>query len=285
MLKIQPGNIRKYVVLKEPVPAEVMPDPNRVEPQIPATRLCVACQAPVTTRFCGHCGRKVHQSSVLLDTTVHTAQVLMNIDGRWRRTLSGLCLRPGQMLQRYLAGERHCYANPVLMLLVLTSLQLLAIGQLQPEYNQYSADEKLNRLFQWLIVFSGYVVVGSNVVTAWLSRRCIPDTTWTQRFVVLTYTSVFTSLAAFPLMLLAHLFGHDLTSSYLMWLGHLAGGWILWGYRRSIKSTLWTLLLSFVCLILCIGLIGFFVGLYLELETDVVLIRQLPQLLTQQPIY
>lgn len=272
-------------MIKEPVSAEVFQQSESLSQPQQAKRLCVECQAPVSTRYCGHCGRKVYQSSVLMDTAVHTAQVLMNIDGRWRRTLRDLFLRPGYLLTRYLSGDRHLYANPVLMLLVLTSLSVLLMELLQADFNHVSDDQRLIRLMQWLVMFSGYLAVVSNIVVAWLSRRFYPTTKWPERFIVLSYASAFSTLIALPLMLLAYFLGHDLTNTYLTWLSILAGSWIIWSYQGSIKRTLAMLVLSFVVFMLFVFLISFTMGIYVSLEADLSQFRELPQLFSQAPIY
>lgn len=267
-------------MIKEPVTAEVFQEPDSVCPPQQAARLCVECQAPVNTRFCGHCGRKVHQGSVLVDTAMHSVQVLMNIDGRWRRTLRDLLLRPGQLLQHYLAGERHLYANPVLMLLVLTSLYILVMDLLRVDYSDYGADENLTQLIQTILVFSGYLAVGSNAITAWLSGWIYPAAKWPERFIVLTYASVFSCFCSFPLLLIAYLAQENVVTTPLMWLSSLAAAWVLWGYQTSIKRVLAMVLLNIGIFILFVMLIAMFAGVYVTLEAELAPFRQMPNLLS-----
>ena len=272
-------------MIKEPVVVESIENPVTEERLKSELRVCVSCQAPVTTRFCGYCGRKVQQHSVMLDMAVHSLQVLMNMDGRWRRTVADLFLRPAELIHRYLHGERHLYANPVLMLLVLTSLSILLLDLLQVDYHQYSSNDRLVELIQWVTVCSGYLSVGANLLTARLSRRFYPDTDWSGRFVMLTYASVFSTMIAFPLMLIAFLLGHDLTSSYLMWVGQVSACWIYWSFRPSVASVIKLFILNFVVFMLFFALVGIGAGFYVEMESILSPVKNLPQLLNPEPLY
>lgn len=267
-------------MIKEPIAVEVIQESASENASQQTTRLCVECQSPVSTRYCGHCGRKVHQGSVLVDTAVHSVQVLMNIDGRWRRTLRDLLLRPGQLLQHYLAGERHLYANPVLMLLVLTSLYVVTMDILHVDYSDYSDDEQFIRLMQTIFVFSGYLAIGSNAITAWLSGWLYPASKWPERFIVLTYATVFSCLCGFPLMLLAYLMQQDLATTPLMPLSSLAAAWVLWGYQPSIKRTFAMFLLNIGIFLLFVMLIAMFAGIYVTLEAELAPFKQMPDILT-----
>ena len=281
---MQINNIRTCVVSHQPTSAEIAKEPTDLDLPKHTTRLCVECKAPVTTRFCGHCGRKVHQRSALIDTALHSVEVLMNIDGRWRRTLGEMFRRPGQLLRQYLAGERHLYANPVLMLLVLTSFYVLLMDMLQIEYGQTGENERLTQAVQSLTVFSGYFAVGANVLTAWCSRWIYPTTTWPERFIVLTYASAFSGLLSIPLLLLAYFLEHDLLRSPLTWLSTLAGAWILWGYQHSVKRTLAMLLVSYIVLTCLMFALGFLIAIIVLLLPDFQKAQALPLLLSPQPI-
>ncbi|MFN6971755.1 MAG: DUF3667 domain-containing protein [Rheinheimera sp.] len=270
----------KQVLIAEPLENAVS-DGGKPQP----LRLCVSCQAPVTTPFCGHCGRKVQQHSVMFDTAVHTVQILMNIDGRWRRTLRDLFIRPGQLLQLYLNGQRHLYANPVLMLLVLSSLTLALTEFLKVDYYQYSSDERLVELIQSITMFSGYISVVSNLITAMLSRALFPGTLWSERFVILTYASVFSGLISFPLLLVAYLLGHDLSNSYLSWVGLLSACWIYWSLQPSVKRVIQIFVLNFVVFMLFFTLLGIGAGIYVVAEDLLAPLQHLPQLLNPEPLY
>jgi len=272
--------VSKQVLIAEPRENAVS-DGGKPQP----LRLCISCQAPVTTAFCGHCGRKVQQHSVMLDTAVHTVQVLMDIDGRWRRTLRDLFLRPGELLQLYLNGQRHLYANPVLMLLVLSSLTVALIEFLKVDYYQYSSDERLVELVQSVTMFSGYISIVSNLITAMLSRPLFPGTLWSERFVVLTYASVFSGLISLPLLLLAYFLGHDLSHSYLSWVGLVSACWIYWSFRPSFKRVIQIFVLNFVVFMLFFALLGLGAGIYVVFEAKLAPLQELPQLLYPEPLY
>lgn len=260
-------------------------EPSGQTPQQSEIRLCVQCQAPVTTRFCGHCGRKVNQTSLLLDSTLHTAQVLTNIDGRWRRTLWDLYRRPGQLLQRYLGGERHLYANPVLMLLVLTSLSVLLLNQLKIDVVGAEVDGPLAALTRQIITYSGYLLVLSNMLTAVLTRWLYPQSRWSDRFVILTYASVFSSLNSVPLMLLAYQLGQDVISTPLLWLSYVTPCWIFWDYQRSLPRAVAMALLSLMLFWLLSALVGACVGIYLVMAEELAPLGLLPVTLGWQMVY
>lgn len=271
-------------MIQQPVSTDVANDAAPVAtPEQP--RLCVDCQAPVTTKFCGHCGRKVYQRSVLVDTALQSVQVLMNIDGRWRRTLRDMFMRPGQLLQNYLKGDRHLYANPVLMLLVLTSVFVVLVEIFQIDYGQYDHDEQLSRAINWLLVFSGYFSVASNLLCAWVSHWVYPGTKWPERFIVLSYASVLSSLCTFPLLLLSYGLNNDLSDTSLTSLSFIGGCWILWGYQPSIKRTLAMLLTSLLVLGAAILLVGFLIGFYLAIVPDLREIQMMSDFIFPQAVF
>lgn len=260
---------------------------NQLLNQHSATKLeqrCVQCQTPVTTRFCGHCGRRVHQRSLLVDTALHTAQVLTNIDGRWRRTLRDLYLRPGLLLNRYLTTERHLYANPILMLLVISSLSVLLMNLMYGDLDFGTTNERLSSLVNALVNYSGYLAILSNVFTATLSKWLYPAASWSDRFVLLTYAAVFAGINGMPLGLLAAALQYDV-NNWLIWCSQLTCCWVFWHYHSSMPRAIAMLVLSTLSFLLLSTLIGMCFGVYLAYADTLEPLRQLPILLGLQPQY
>ncbi len=87
---------------------------------------CVGCGAAVSGRFCAPCGERTeahdyslkHFANEVLEATAH-------VDGRVISSFRLLLTRPGQLVTRFLAGNRKTQLGPVQMFLVCNVLYFL----------------------------------------------------------------------------------------------------------------------------------------------------------------
>jgi hypothetical protein len=95
---------------------------------------CPSCAEPGRGRYCSACGERFlmdHDFSLrhfFLETLPHE---VLDIDGKFLRTLSLLLLRPGMLASEYVAGRRQRYVGPlrfyvIAFLLHATLIALLA---------------------------------------------------------------------------------------------------------------------------------------------------------------
>jgi hypothetical protein len=77
---------------------------------------CPSCTEPVRGRYCSACGERFlldHDFTLrhfFLETLPHE---VLDIDGRFLRTLRLLLLRPGMLASEYVAGRRRRYVGPL----------------------------------------------------------------------------------------------------------------------------------------------------------------------------
>ena len=95
---------------------------------VPTGEACRNCGADLYGEFCYACGQPrvgwVRHVRELADDFVDS---VLNIDGRFLRTLVTLFFRPGRMTVDYLAGARGRYASPFRLFFVLCALAFLLV--------------------------------------------------------------------------------------------------------------------------------------------------------------
>lgn len=95
---------------------------------VPTGEACRNCGADLYGEFCYACGQPrvgwVRHVRELADDFVDS---VLNIDGRFLRTLVTLFFRPGRMTIDYLAGARGRYASPFRLFFVLCALAFLLV--------------------------------------------------------------------------------------------------------------------------------------------------------------
>jgi hypothetical protein len=89
---------------------------------------CRNCGAELYGEFCYACGQpRVSWVRHLRELSEDFVENVLNIDGRFLRTLVTLFFRPGRMTVDYLAGARGRYASPFRMFFVLCALAFLLL--------------------------------------------------------------------------------------------------------------------------------------------------------------
>ncbi|MEO1022200.1 MAG: DUF3667 domain-containing protein [Bacteroidota bacterium] len=90
---------------------------------------CLNCGEKVTGKFCSSCGQKLQPTKVPLRIYLEDAvETLFNIDNRVFKTLKDLFLKPGEITQNYLEGQRAAYLPPLRIYLSISVLYFLIIG-------------------------------------------------------------------------------------------------------------------------------------------------------------
>ncbi|HLS31720.1 MAG TPA: DUF3667 domain-containing protein [Flavobacteriaceae bacterium] len=77
-------------------------------------RNCLNCGAYVEERFCPHCGQEnvINRPSFYFLFTTFLKD-LVNYDSNFWKTITTLFLKPGSIVNQYLAGKRKSFVNPI----------------------------------------------------------------------------------------------------------------------------------------------------------------------------
>jgi hypothetical protein len=87
------------------------------------THRCTNCGAPVSDRYCAHCGQRVeHAVHSVWHFTLEATEDLTHADSRVWSTLIALLTKPGFLTREFLAGRRARYLPPLRLYLVLSVL-------------------------------------------------------------------------------------------------------------------------------------------------------------------
>lgn len=87
---------------------------------------CVNCGRQTDTGFCPDCGQKMAVQRMTMKRVFE--ELLSNwigFDNRLGRTIAGMTLRPGMVVNAYLNGNRVQYIGPLAFLLIMTALLIL----------------------------------------------------------------------------------------------------------------------------------------------------------------
>jgi hypothetical protein len=79
---------------------------------------CLNCGAPVTARFCAHCGQKAGVKRLGWKTFVEEIRYWYNQENGFFNSTLELAIRPGRLFKNYLEGKRKRYYEPVNFLLI-----------------------------------------------------------------------------------------------------------------------------------------------------------------------
>jgi hypothetical protein len=106
----------------------VAPGPSAVARPTPTGEACRNCGAALYGEFCYACGQpRVGWVRHVRELAADFVDSVLNIDGRFLRTLVTLFFRPGRMTVDYLAGARGRYASPFRLFFVLCALAFLLV--------------------------------------------------------------------------------------------------------------------------------------------------------------
>lgn len=104
------------------------PGPSAVARPTPTGEACRNCGAALYGEFCYACGQpRIGWVRHLRELGADFVDSVLNIDGRFLRTLATLFFRPGRMTVDYLAGARGRYASPFRLFFVLCALAFLLL--------------------------------------------------------------------------------------------------------------------------------------------------------------
>ncbi len=101
-------------------------------------RNCLNCGCRLVGDYCHCCGQKAHIHRSLRAFMGDFIAGIMNFEGKFWRTLPMLAWRPGEMTQRYIAGERARFISPVALYL-FTVFAMFAVLNLTGTFNPNSA--------------------------------------------------------------------------------------------------------------------------------------------------
>lgn len=88
--------------------------------------VCVNCGRHTDTDFCPDCGQKMAVQKMSMKRVFEEfLSNWMGFDNRLGRTIAGMTLRPGVVINAYLNGNRVRYIGPLAFLLIMTAVLIL----------------------------------------------------------------------------------------------------------------------------------------------------------------
>lgn len=109
-----------------------------------SSRECLNCGTEVNGSFCSKCGQKIKLTRLTFRSIIiDFLNTVFNIDSPFPRTLIGLFVKPGVIIQEILAGKRKMYYAPVRYLIVCTAISLIisSLIDFDPIENQKAMGE------------------------------------------------------------------------------------------------------------------------------------------------
>ena len=108
-------------VLQAGAVLETATDPGGRRRKGPLPERCYACAAPVRGPYCYACGQRNDDNRRSVWSLFgESVRDVVNLDGRFARTVRSITLRPGRYLREYGRGVRSPYTPPVRFFLVMT---------------------------------------------------------------------------------------------------------------------------------------------------------------------
>lgn len=105
---------------------EAAGDAGDAAAQLPATappRACPNCQAEAPGNFCPLCGQRQGELLVPIGSYIRgVAGDLLDLDGRFARTLRTLLFQPGALTRAWIEGRRASFTPPVRLFLLSSAL-------------------------------------------------------------------------------------------------------------------------------------------------------------------
>jgi hypothetical protein len=105
---------------------------------------CTNCGAPISDRFCAHCGQRVeHAVHSVWHFTLEATEDLTHADSRVWLTIIALLTKPGFLTREFIAGRRARYLPPLRLYLVLGVLFffLISTSHQEAQLIQFSQDD------------------------------------------------------------------------------------------------------------------------------------------------
>jgi uncharacterized protein DUF3667 len=85
-----------------------------IEPAERAAERCANCDHELHGEFCSACGQSAHELHRPVGEMVsHAFEDLLHLDTRFIRTVWPLLLKPGEVMRKYLAGQRVAFVPPL----------------------------------------------------------------------------------------------------------------------------------------------------------------------------
>jgi hypothetical protein len=104
-------------------------------------RVCKNCAAPITERYCAHCGQRADtEIPTLWGLIAESLDTLYSLDSRVWRSLLPLLFKPGKLTNEYIAGRRQAYLPPFRMYFVISLAFFLLTSLIGPNFSVMSAD-------------------------------------------------------------------------------------------------------------------------------------------------
>ena len=102
---------------------------------------CPNCGAERTGRYCRDCGQRFPDDRLALRTLLRELPArYLNLEQGFLATLIGVLRHPGKVARRYVLGERRKVSNPLTLMLLGASLQLLVLALFQDVTQELLAD-------------------------------------------------------------------------------------------------------------------------------------------------
>jgi len=87
---------------------------------------CVNCSAEIEAQFCPHCGQPANVKRITFRQVFDDVQAkFLGLDNQFMRTVKHATIRPGEMLQAVLTGNRRRYIGAGAYLFLMLSLMVL----------------------------------------------------------------------------------------------------------------------------------------------------------------
>jgi Protein of unknown function (DUF3667) len=98
-------------------------------------RVCKNCTAPITERYCAHCGQRADtEIPTLWGLIAESLDTLYSFDSRVWRSLVPLLFKPGKLTNEYIAGRRQAYLPPFRMYFVISLVFFLLTSLIGPNF-------------------------------------------------------------------------------------------------------------------------------------------------------
>ena len=102
---------------------------------------CLNCGQTPSGPFCEFCGQRAGLQPFTLRTLLRQLpKAVFDVDrGLWH-TLTGLLLRPGEVINGYLDGRRIQYTNPITLLVLFASIYAVLLSSGWLDFSRLTGD-------------------------------------------------------------------------------------------------------------------------------------------------
>lgn len=96
---------------------------------VSAEQACIHCGEPVLSPYCGQCGQRRKVVRISWKSLMQElGSRWLGFDNQFARTFADLSIRPGRVVNRFLAGDRVSYLGPFGYYLIVTAVVILLIS-------------------------------------------------------------------------------------------------------------------------------------------------------------